>query len=348
MGIPTKVPINLVNPTPAASTDLSDYVTLDTVQSITNKKSFSHVIINSDGSWQNGFKFINPKLTTEDPPSSSAFNTINYYGANNIRTGCVENYVSTTNDTFTKLVAIQHSSSASGSCELGVKVLADGTKQTFAPTPATADNSTQIATTAFVNNRISELENKTSYLSVQGSGVDNVGLRVLNQNTSNEGGQICLIPSSSSYYETIIDLYQNSFRVFQNGAANGRMFRINFVDNDTNVDCNGGKVEVAQEKSIGNNGYIRYYSGLQICWGLVNVPNDTTGHATVTFTKAFASEPRIFSNVSYGGQYSTSVFCTQTGSRSTTGFDMFVNKIKDGAYSVDWGNICWLAIGNWK
>ena len=137
--------------------NLSDYVTLDTVQNITGKKSFSHVIINSDGSWQNGFKFINPKLTTEDPPSSSAFNTINYYGANNIRTGCVENYVSTTNDTFTKLVAIQHSSAASGSCELGVKVLADGTKQTFAPTPATADNSTQIATTAFVKNVLTSL-----------------------------------------------------------------------------------------------------------------------------------------------------------------------------------------------
>ena len=154
MGIPTKVPIDLVNPTPAASTDLSNYVTLDTVQSITNKKSFYHIIINSDGSWQNGFKFINPKLTTDDPPSSSAFNTINYYGADNVRTGCVENYVSTTNDTFTKLVAIQHSSAASGSCELGVKVLADGAKQTFAPTPATTDNSTQIATTAFVNNRL--------------------------------------------------------------------------------------------------------------------------------------------------------------------------------------------------
>lgn len=106
----------------------------------------------------------------------------------------------------------------------------------------------------------------------------------------------------------------------------------------------------AQEdsSSIGQNGWIRFANGLQISWGVVNVPNDNTGHATVTFTKAFANAPRIFSNVSYVGQYSTSVSCTQTGSRSTTGFDMFVNKIKDGAYSVDWGNICWLAIGNWK
>lgn len=170
MGIPTKVPNFLVDPVPpsasetttalnskANSSDLNNYVDLTSTQYITGEKSFSQVIINSDGSWDNGFKFINPKLTTEDAPSSSAFNTINYYGADNIRTGCVENYVSTTNDTFTKLVAIQHSSSASGSCELGVKVLADGTKQTFAPTPATADNSTQIATTAFVRNVLTSL-----------------------------------------------------------------------------------------------------------------------------------------------------------------------------------------------
>ncbi len=224
---------------------------------------------------------------------------------------------------------------------------------TAAPTPAVTSNNGSIATTAFVNNRLSDIESKLAYIGVstdlEGESTSGNTLGIVSKSIgSNEGGQIVLQRSSASYYNTIIDQYTNQFRIFQNGAANGRIFRINFEDNNTNIDCNGGKVEVAQEKSIGNSGYIRYYSGLQICWGVVNVPNDNTGHATVTFTKAFSSEPRIFSNVSYGGQYSTSVFCTQTGSRSTTGFDMFVNKIKDGAYSVDWGNICWLAIGNWK
>lgn len=129
-----------------------------------------------------------------------------------------------------------------------------------------------------MNNRIAELENKTTYLSAQGSANDNVGLRVLNQNTGNEGGQICLMPSSSSYYETTIDLYQNQFRVFQNGAQANRMFRINFADNDTNVECNGGKLENVMEKSLSSDGsgYIRYYSGLQICW------SSSTGHCSTS------------------------------------------------------------------
>lgn len=43
---------------------------------------------------------------------------------------------------------------AGTNADLGVSVLSDGTKFTFAPTPATSDNSTKIATTAFVNNRL--------------------------------------------------------------------------------------------------------------------------------------------------------------------------------------------------
>ena len=41
MGIPTKVPIDLVNPTPAASTDLSNYVDLTSAQTISGSKTVS-------------------------------------------------------------------------------------------------------------------------------------------------------------------------------------------------------------------------------------------------------------------------------------------------------------------
>lgn len=439
MGIPTKVPIDLINPTPAASTDLSDYVTLDTNQSITGSKSFNDIysnrtndyirIINNGGTndfthpttyprisinspnnstqtgeiWlvgsngtssntlivsptevQASNKFIlsgdhasteglvitgnkqnralifqSTDLTKGTAPSSICTGGIEWYGDNRsgpaYRTACIDSSVDTSNTSAMYLRIYSTTTATSNpAANISLSVNSSGTVSTSAPTPPTSDNSTQIATTAFVNNRLSDIESKLEYIGVstdlEGESTPGNKLGIVSKSiSSNEGGQIVLQRGSASYYNTIIDQYNNQFRIFQNAAANGRMFKINFVDNDTNIDCNGGKVEVIMEKSIGQNGYIRYYSGLQLAWGQVTIAASTASSGVVvTFTKAFTSEPRLFLQESYvGGPYSY-IFTEQPVSRSATGFTYYVSKWNGTAMSWDNGTVNYLAIGPWK
>ena len=238
---------------------------------------------------------------------------------------------------------------------LTIQADASGNITTSAPTPTTTDNSTQIATTAYVNNRISDIESKLTYVgvsgSVEGESVDGnkLGLVLNSVNSTNDGAQIVFKRSKDTYYNTILDQYQNQFRIFQNAASNGRMARIIFDDDNTVGYIGTYLVDTVTEKSIGQNGYIRYYSGLQIVWAQVTISSSTASSGvSVTFSKAFKSEPRLFLQESYtGGPYSY-VFTEQPVSRSATGFTYYVSKWNGTAMSWDNGTVNYLAIGPWK
>ena len=153
----TAVPNFMVNPQPPAASDittaLNGKVSLIGNESITGNKQFSQLIVNNDGSWQNGFKWVISGLTSTEAPSATKYATINYYTENNVRTALIEHNVNSSDTSTIKLVAMGRTNTST-SAEMGIRVLSDNTKQTFAPTPDTSDNSTQIATTAFVNNRL--------------------------------------------------------------------------------------------------------------------------------------------------------------------------------------------------
>ena len=128
---------------------LDNKVTLDTEQTITGNKTFNNLIISSNGKWQNGFNWYNPDILGGTAPSNTVFYTINFRNSDDTRSGLVEHNVSSTNISTTKLVAISNVNNSTN-CEMGVRVDDSNNAYTFAPTPSTSDNSTKIATTAFV------------------------------------------------------------------------------------------------------------------------------------------------------------------------------------------------------
>ena len=69
---------------------------------------------------------------------------------NNGITGCFQNYIDTSNNTISQIYARNKVSGSEKSCAIGCYVGPTGSVWTAAPTPATTDNSTKIATTAYV------------------------------------------------------------------------------------------------------------------------------------------------------------------------------------------------------
>jgi hypothetical protein len=71
---------------------------------------------------------------------------------NNKVTGCVQSYVDTNGNYITNMYARRSVEGAEKSCSISTYVGPTGNVWTYAPTPATGDNSTKIATTAFCKN----------------------------------------------------------------------------------------------------------------------------------------------------------------------------------------------------
>lgn len=100
--------------------------------------------------------------------------------------------------------------------------------------------------------------------------------------------------------------------------------------------------------SIGTDGYIRFTNGLQLQWGQVNQSNSSSDAGTsVTFTKAFSSEPRIFVDTSWGGNYKMTLGL-QVFNRSATGFSVISPSYNGTDLVYDTGGISWFAIGPWS
>ena len=97
--------------------------------------------------------------------------------------------------------------------------------------------------------------------------------------------------------------------------------------------------EVERVNSSGTE-YIRYESGLQLCWGIAN--GVTTGGNTITFPVAFSSRPRVVTGIDASNP-ETVVYCTKAASVTTTNFKVVVT---DGSYRA-WGG-CYIAVGSWK
>lgn len=94
------------------------------------------------------------------------------------------------------------------------------------------------------------------------------------------------------------------------------------------------------------DGYIRYSSGLQLCWGwsgTFTARNDT--RKTFTFAKSFKMPPHVLSSPSAGGNNWAS-YSERTSSSTTTGtISTWVSSGYDNEAIVGYQ---WLAIGFWK
>ena len=153
--------------------NLANYVDLSTNQSLNGNKTMSgtlsakYVDIGYSGDIETSLVQLNighPSRFSNlgDLPSSASYSGIYFtdhsgktYGSNVI--GMIEHSVSTSGTSSLSMRALKNVSSgnttAANICELKVSIDSAGNKVTAAPTPATSDNSTQIATTEYVNNK---------------------------------------------------------------------------------------------------------------------------------------------------------------------------------------------------
>lgn len=111
-------------------------------------------------------------------------------------------------------------------------------------------------------------------------------------------------------------------------ADDGNGNTVSLVENPNgSLTLNGKEVE---RVNASGEGYIRYESGLQLCWGV----DGLTEQKTYTFAVPFANSPSIVSGINYLGG-STSI-----GGLSETGFTAYMSSYNHA--------FRWIAIGFWK
>lgn len=104
-------------------------------------------------------KFYQYGLSDEVYPAAAVFSGIHHYDKNNFEYGTIFSSMSPTGIVQTNLWVHTPKGTAA---TMGIQQDANGNTSTYAPTPATSDNSTQIATTAFVNNKLQVVDSLPS------------------------------------------------------------------------------------------------------------------------------------------------------------------------------------------
>ena len=125
----------------------NSYVTTNTTQTISGEKTFTgnNRII----------ALQNSTVTYNTAPSSDTYTDLSIRDKNGVEMGVLESVRRPDNSTGVRLFA--KGADGNYTTALGVYRKADGTSYTSAPTPAAGDNSTNIATTAFVKTAIGVL-----------------------------------------------------------------------------------------------------------------------------------------------------------------------------------------------
>lgn len=145
------------------SEDLTNYVTTNTRQDITNLKNFSN-----DGSLSNNaqVELTAENIDVSNAPASSKYSGLIIRDVNGTRIGKleVEQYSS-------GAIGIRIAATNNGTHGIiGVQVATNGTVSTSAPTPASSDNTTKMATTAFVKSVLSSSGSGLATISKSGDG----------------------------------------------------------------------------------------------------------------------------------------------------------------------------------
>lgn len=331
MGIPTKVPIDLVNPTPAASTDLSGYLPL------------------SGGALTGTFSLVMGSTTTSNRSIS-----LKYYVPENLNTSIatVQGWM-TANDNNRQLNLTANPSNGEYNSYAGIRLQtnSDGThSETLYNNPSNSSNSTQIATTAYVQSNLS------NYLSLSGGTMSGsiVVPRFALTTATNDNELVLIGNTTTSGTAYPCFALRGSSRssepgtVYIRAATASEGHEMKLWPNGSATWCSKELERVEDSSLSSSSGYIKYSSGLQLIWGVVNIAASSTGTA-VTFIKAFSSEPRIFLNTAWASAYGYS-YGVQAISRSSTGFTAVCGSGSADTSTTRWssGNCVWLAIGNWK
>lgn len=217
------------------------------------------------------------------------------------------------------------------------------TGDVFGVTPPNGDNSTKIATTAFVNAKAG------NYLPLSGGTMTGDNAKITMSNGESYvrcWGNGLYLGGTDGNNNSSAAFFTNTNGIgFQLNAGNGTTFKRMEGKPDGTLTWDNKDVE--RVNSSGTN-YIRYESGLQLCWGRVSINvNSTTnttpfayrGTVTVTFPVAFRDTPFGVSNVDDGSPWWT------TTARSITSTTMQVEASGNAQATKV---VCWFAVGRWK
>lgn len=153
-------------------TDISNLVTLDTNQTIDGLKEFSDTIRLRSSTSDISINFVSPNISIDTKPDDTHIRSFRMYdGDYNIisQFASVKSKESGNQETF--IEARNNNSGELIQGKISVYATTDGKVTTYAPTPMTTSNSTEIATTNFVDLKIKDVLDKiypigSIYLSV--------------------------------------------------------------------------------------------------------------------------------------------------------------------------------------
>ena len=196
--ITTKLKLNQIYPVPPSNDEIVD---LSSEQDIEGDKTFHHTIkINADSGYNTGLALINISSKRNQRMISG------YVGDMTSIIGSV--YWNKNFTTNNNRVGFRATRDDGGSyADLYVSINPDGTPVTYAPTPATSDNSTKIATTAYVKSNLSSYVDLSSIQNISGSKTFTNALTIKTRG-SNAGSELIIsnpdivkgtVPSGTKY-----------------------------------------------------------------------------------------------------------------------------------------------------
>lgn len=244
--------------------------------------------------------------------------TVEFYGNTMTkwqdRVGCLE-FSAVSNKSQSQLVAYNITSAENAATSyIRAIVDASGNAYTETLTPAAGDNSTKIATTAFVRGQVpASLGGGKKLLQTGSNGVvaeSTSSVGSANQPAYLGSGELKACTMNSSSAAGLARVTNQEFGVY---GSNGQ--------SDANQNSEGFSY-----------GYVKYSNGLILQWGCDFCYNNN--HVDVSFRTPFVNNPQITFSYNYGGDYQKTIRTI-----SNTGFTIYNDKDASSAL------VKWFAIG---
>ena len=320
--------VETVNDLVDTTVDDSNLVHKTGDETINGIKSFKDTIsVNNNGP---ALRLKNLQAVKGTTPSDALYWTVSCSDStnaigNSTKLGHFQTYISTAGNVITQISAYKPEANSTTASDLSIVYPVSGNPYATAPTPDTSDNSTKIATTAWVKNQ--------GYMSSGNIFPNNTWVPVGDDayiGDHNHGGSVCIKGNNNN---SAIYLYRRD-----ETASNG--FYLDENDNNGLKILNPTQgaqawwsVTAMIAESYGSNGYIKFNHGLIIQWGTDT--NTSAQQKTVTLPTAFTSKNYSVVMTMHvnatGNSYS---YADKVNTKTTTNFTYWANN-----------TINWIAIG---
>ena len=250
-----------------------------------------------------------------NPPASTSWRYIDCIDSNNVRIGVIGSQINTDG---TRGVYLQAGN------EGGISVFTNGTTvYTSTVTPPASDNSTKIATTAWVKNQ--------GYMSSDNIFPNNTWVPVGDDayiGDHNQSGAVCIKGNNDNTKLLLINRAQNVDLGFYIDENDNNALKLTSPWYSSTA---WGSVTAMVAQSLSGNGYVKFNHGLIIQWGYSNQYGSSK---TVTLPTPFTSTNYAVTISRYAAEWTEGVIM-QTNNYTQTSFNFTAND----------PGVHWIAIG---